>query len=300
MEFDQLKGFYYVSRLRSFTAAAGKLFLTQPAVSLQIKALEQELGEKLFERGGRRVALTAAGEALFRLAEEIVGKLDEVRVVMNELRNLERGRFSLGTSDTTSLYFIPELIREFRRAHPKIEIQIHNRISQEIVRSVVDGEVDLGIVSLPLGERRLEVRPLHRHRLTLVVARDHPFAGRKVVRPSDLSGEPMIALERTSTTQSRIDAYLRDHGVAPRTVIELGSFEIIKKFVAIGLGVALVPECAVERKPDGVEMIPLSKAPPPLELGAIHRKDRFLSQSARAFLALAVEHFRGLRRAGDD
>src|SRR5262249_37915569 len=98
MEFDQLRGFYLVARLRSFTEAARKLYLTQPAISLQVKALEKELGEKLLERGGRRIALTPAGEILFRLAEEIVEKLDQVRSVMGDLQKLERGRLVLGTS----------------------------------------------------------------------------------------------------------------------------------------------------------------------------------------------------------
>src|ERR1041385_6536040 len=143
MEFDQLKGFYNVAKLRSFTEAAQKLYLTQPAISLQVKALEEELGEKLFERTRRKIQLTHAGEILYRLAEEIVGKLDEIRSVMGELHALERGRFVLGTSDTTSLYFIPDLIKEFRRAHPNIEILLVNRISQEVIHRVLECEVDL-------------------------------------------------------------------------------------------------------------------------------------------------------------
>src|SRR2546422_996910 len=134
MEFDQLRGFYQVAKLRSFTEAASKLYLTQPAISLQVKALEKELGEKLFERVGRRISLTLAGEILSRRAEEIVGKVDEIRSVMGELSTLERGRFRLGASDTTSLYFIPDLIKEFRAAHPNIELQIQNRISKEVAR----------------------------------------------------------------------------------------------------------------------------------------------------------------------
>src|SRR5262245_7518456 len=128
MEFDQLRGFYQVAKLRSFTVAASKLYLTQPAISLQVKALERELGERLFERVGRKVTLTSAGEILYRLAEEVVGKLDEIRSVMGEIRKMERGRFVLGASDTTSLYFIPGLIKEFRRAHPNIELVLVNRI----------------------------------------------------------------------------------------------------------------------------------------------------------------------------
>jgi DNA-binding transcriptional LysR family regulator len=291
MEFDQLKGFYQVAKLKSFTEAAQKLYLTQPAISLQVKALEEELGEKLFERVGRRIKLTHAGEILFRLAEEIVGKLDEVRSVMEELHTLERGRFVLGTSDTTSLYFIPDLVKEFSRAHPNIELLLVNRISQEIVRRVVECEVDLGIVSLPVTEPRLEVVPLIRHPLVCIVAADHPLASRKLVRPGELGTEPMIALERESTTRRRIDSFLAEGGAQPRIVIELGSFEIIKKFVAIGLGVSIIPERAALHGGEAIRVIPFAKSPPYIELGAVYRKDRFLPHSARVFLDLAEKHF---------
>ncbi len=291
MEFDQLKGFYQVAKLRSFTEAAQKLYLTQPAISLQVKALEEELREKLFERVGRKIKLTHAGEILLRMAEEIVGKMDEIRATMGELQALERGRFILGTSDTTSLYFIPELIKEFRGAHPSIELQMVNRISQEVIRRVVDCEVDLGIVSLPVVEPRLEVVALIRHPLVCIVSLDHHLAGRKLVRPGDLAGEPMIALERDSTTRRKIDSYLSENGIEPRTVIELGSFEIIKKFVGIGLGVSIVPERAASSGTDCVRAIPFAKSPPHIDLGAVYRKDRFLPHPARAFLELAKSHF---------
>ncbi len=291
MELDQLKGFFHVAKLKSFTRAAGKMYLTQPAISLQIKALEKELGEKLFERTGRRVSLTMAGEVLFRLAEEIVTKLDEIRCVIGELHDLERGRCVLGTSDTTSLYFIPELIKEYREAHPKIELQVRNRISQEVVRLVLDCEVDLGIVTLPVEEPRLTVVPLFKHPLACVVASAHPLSNRRSIRASDLRGEPMVALERNSTTRRRIDAYLAASGVQPRTAIELSSFETIKKFVAIGLGVAIVPERAATSASDGIRTVRFAKSPPCIQLGAIYRKDRFLPHPVRVFLELAQAYF---------
>lgn len=291
MEFDQLKGFYNVAKLRSFTEAAQKLYLTQPAISLQVKALEEELGERLFERVGRSIKLTHPGEILFRLAEEIVGKMDEIQAIMGELHSLERGRFILGTSDTTSLYFIPDLVKEFRKAHPNIELHLVNRISQEVIRRVLECEVDLGIVSLPVSETRLQAVPLMKHPLVCVVSGDHPLSCRKVVRPNDLAGEPMIALERESTTRKRIDEYLSENGVEPRTVIELGSFEIIKKFVAIGLGISLIPQRVVENGAEGIRAIPLAKGPPHIELGAVFRKDRFLPHPAKAFLEMAEKHF---------
>jgi LysR family hydrogen peroxide-inducible transcriptional activator len=292
MEFDQLRGFYLVAKLGSFTEAASKLYLTQPAISLQVKGLEREFGERLFERAGRRISLTPAGEILFVLAEEIVGKLDEIRSVMGELSALERGRFVLGTSDTTTLYFIPDLIKEFRRAHPRIEMHIENRVSQEVVRRVVDCEVDLGIVSLPVEERRLAVVPLLRHPLACLVASDHPLAERKLVRPQDLEGHPMVQLERGSTTRRRIDAYLTHYGVSPLTVIELSSFEIIKKLVAIGLGIAIIPEGAARNAGDAIHVLRFAKGPPHIELGAVYRRDRSLPHPARAFLKMAEDHFK--------
>ena len=296
MDFDQLKGFYQVARLKSFTKAAGKLYLTQPAISLQVKALEKELGVRLFDRVGRKIALTDAGESLVRLAEEILGKVSEVRVVMDDLSQLRRGRFSLGTSDTTALYFIPALVKEFRGAHPNVEMVIHNRVSQEIVRRVMDCEVDVGIVSLPVEDPRLEVVPLLENSVACVVALDHRFAHRKMIRPRELAGEAFVSLEKSTTTQRRIDAFLSRHGVTPRTVIELGSFEIIKKFVGIGLGISIIPICAVDPRVDGLSVVRFARHAPTLQLGLVHRKERFLPQSAQAFVALARAHFSQRRR----
>src|SRR5262249_34138881 len=124
MEFDHLKGFYYVAKLGSFTEAAGRLFLTQPAISLQVKALEKELGERLFDRFGRSIRLTHAGSVLYNQVEVLVGKLDEIQRTVVELKKLERGKLSLGASDTTSIYFLPSLLKVFLKRHPKIDLSI--------------------------------------------------------------------------------------------------------------------------------------------------------------------------------
>ncbi len=134
-------------------------------------------------------------------------------------------------------------------------------------------------------------KPLLKPPMVCIVSGSHALAGKKFVRPADIAGEPMIALEKDSTIRHRIDAYLGENGAQPRTVIELGSFEIIKKFVAIGLGISIVPERAAATGADGIKAIPFVKAPPFLELGAIYRKDRFLAHSGKAFLELAEKYF---------
>jgi DNA-binding transcriptional LysR family regulator len=293
MEFDHLKGFYHVAKLGSFTEAAARLYLTQPAISLQIKALEREVGERLFDRIGRSIRLTSAGEALLKQVEELIGKLDEVQRVVDEIKNLDRGRLRLGASDTTSIYFLPELLKSFRKLHPKIELSITSLMSPEVIRKVLDREIDLGIITLPCESRaKLQLIPLFQHRLVCIICRDHPLSARKVIDISEMCKEPLILLEQQSVTRKLIDGYFSkaDHPLRP--IMELSNFEITKRYVAAGLGISLVPEAAVAPPKDGFCAVAL-RQPLTVEVGVALRQDGKLSQAARSFLDLARTFFQG-------
>ncbi|MBN1441603.1 MAG: LysR family transcriptional regulator [Planctomycetes bacterium] len=295
MDFDQLKGFYYTAKLRSFTAAAKKLFLTQPAISLKIKALETAVGEKLLERVRRTIRLTPAGEILFRHAEEIVGKLDEIDRVVLDIKGLGKGRLAIGASDTTSIYFLPDLLKAFRTTHPNIELEIRSLFSAGVVEKVLDREVDLGVVTLPQAVKSLLVEPLFSQRLVCIASREHRFAEFSAVRLSELMQEPLVLLARESQTRQMLDASFARFSRKPRVALELSSFEIIKHYVAAGLGVSIIPEKAADPLIPGLCCIPLRRRMT-VDVGVVYRRDRLLSHPATVFLNMAREHFQGGER----
>jgi DNA-binding transcriptional LysR family regulator len=295
MDFDQLKGFYYAAKLKSFTEAASKLYLTQPAVSLQVKALENEIGTKLFERVGRTVRLTYAGEVMFVQAEHLVCVFDNIEQEARALKALEKGRLLLGASDTTSAYSLPDLLKAFKSSYPKVEVKIESMYSSGVARKLLDRELDLGFVTVSQGEprekeQRFSAVPLFAQKLVCIVPSGHPFSRLRSVAASDLAGEPLILLGSESLTRKRIDGYFERAGRSPSVTYELSNFEIIKRFVAAGLGVSLVPEIAVAQPVPGLQVVALKRRLT-VEVGILHHRDRVLSRPAAAFLEMARRHF---------
>lgn len=292
MEFDHLKGFYFVAKLGSFTEAADRLFLTQPAISIQVKALERELGERLFIRAGRISRLTPAGTILFQRVEGLMAKLEEVQDAVKEIQRLERGCLTVGASDTTSIYFLPEILQAFLRAHPMIDLAIRSVLTRQVVRMVLDRELDLGIITVCSVAPQLQVIPLFDQRLVCITSPGHPLASRSTVELAELTRERLVLLEKGSVTRDRIDHFLLLAGHSPRPVMELSNFEIIKRYVSVGLGVSLIPEAATRLEGDRISAIPLAE-PLTLEIGIVLREDRHLSHAARAFLDIAHASFQG-------
>jgi DNA-binding transcriptional LysR family regulator len=290
MEFDHLKGFYHVAKFGSFTEAAARLYISQPAISLQVKALESELGERLFDRVGRTIRLTHAGKLLYKEAEELVGKLDEVHRAARELKSLERACLTVGASDTLSMHFLPRLFKAFLEAHPKVELRIVSLVSAQVARKVLDRDLDLGIVTLPLVEPRLEIIPAFEQRFVAIVPEEHPLAARGVLDFPDLAAGPLILLEGESLTRRLIEEAFARSGCECRPSMELSNFEIAKRFVACGLGVSLVPQGTVSRQRDGVCPVPLRRRLS-VAVGMILRRERRLSRAARSFLAMASDFF---------
>src|SRR5215217_5179182 len=160
MDFHQLRSFVQVAQEGSFTRAAEKLFLTQPALSLQIKALETELGTPLFERRNRQIFLTEAGHIVLQRAKELLGVAEQLRQDVADYQGVQRGRVRIGTSDTTCLYILPDLVQRFRAQFPSIEIHLTNKPSEEVAVLLKEGLVDFGIVTLPLADPHLEIQRL--------------------------------------------------------------------------------------------------------------------------------------------
>ncbi|HLU49544.1 MAG TPA: LysR substrate-binding domain-containing protein [Planctomycetota bacterium] len=295
MDLEQLRAFYYAAKLQGFTAAAKKLHLTQPAISQKVKSLEQWVGEALMERVGRRIFLTPAGEILYAQAEALIARVDEIEQVVRDLRSLETGRLAVGASDTTSLYVLPELLDEFRHLHPGIEVAIESGFSPAVVGRVLDREIDLAIVPLPQEDERLESESFYSERFVCIVNDAHPFAERSEVSRASIADEPLILLGKESFTRRLIETYLGPAGTPLRVAFELSSFEIVKRYVAMGFGISLVPAMVLDPPRPGLRAVPLAER---LELryGAVYRRDRVLSRPAKAFLELVRARHRPAKR----
>ena len=288
MDLEGLRSFYHVARERSFSRAAKILHVSQPAVSVRVKALETEVGERLFDRARKGVQLTEAGAVLFESTEKIFADISEALTRLEELKESGAGRVRLGCSDTASLYLLPEVLRRFRRKYPACEITIRNAHTYEILDLLVQGELDFGIVTLPPAvDRRLEVHELYDEPFVLGCPREDPLLRRRKVALKALDGRPMVALEKGTVTRALTDRALRAAGVRPRIVLETGNIEVQKRYVSIGFGVALLPESAVAAS-DGrrLQTRPLDTGELERKIVAVVPRDRYVSRLARALLDL--------------
>jgi DNA-binding transcriptional LysR family regulator len=246
-------------------------------VSHAIRALETELGGRLFDRRGRTIHLTAAGEVLLQHATEAFERLDEARNRIAALRGLKEG------------VLLPPVLKEFRRRYPGIELIIASRPSPVAIRQVVEREADLGIVTLPAPSTNLEVHELVRREDVIICAPEHPVANRRRLRVTDLRDLPLILLDRGSHTRLFTDSLLEDAGVHPKIAMELGSIEVVKKMVQLGFGVSIVPRAAVVAEIDAGQLCAIRlRGLPARRLGLIHRRDGFLSLAAQTFAELLV------------
>jgi DNA-binding transcriptional LysR family regulator len=288
MNLEQLRGFYTVAQECSFTKAAKKLFRTQPAISSQIKLLEDELGEPLFQRIGKTVRLTQAGEILRQHVVSIFDHLDIAQRQIQELHGLQRGRLVIGSSDTITIYILPEILKTYRQRYPNIEIAIRNKTSLEVAELVLEGVVDFGIVTLPIEHEMLHVEVLCAYPDVAICPPDHPLANQKMVSLIDLSSYPLLLLEPGSNTRRFLEQVFADYNVPLHSAMDLGSVDVIKQMVAIGLGVSIVPLYAVEAGSDAEELVALPlKELPPRQIGVIrNRQSDYLSLAGKEFVSM--------------
>ena len=251
---DQVRIFRAIAQHGSFKRAAESLYISQPAVSLQVQNLEAALGLPLFDRSGRKAELTEAGRIFLEYAHRILSLCDESRRAITDLQELKGGTLVIGASQTTGTYLIPRLIGEFHRKYPEVGVQLHVLSTRRTAYGVAEGRLDMGIIGGEVhGE--LQERLLAEHyaedELALVVPASHELAEVDVINRDDLYKLKFIALDRESTTRRVLDAVLRrfEIDVAGLCVeMELSSIEAIKAAVQAGLGVAFISATAIEKE----------------------------------------------------
>jgi len=290
MEMTQLRSFLRVADAGTITRAAELLYLTQPAVTQHIRALERELGAPLFERLGRGMRLTAAGRILREYARKSLAALEECRLVLGEWQSGETGQLTLGAGVTTSIFYLPKWLRLFKEAHPGVELIVRTGSSREIASLLLESEVDLGLITSPTDHPRIVLRSLFAEEIALVAPPDHPLAG-IAVTPERLVSIPLILFPRGAGFRAYLDHFFAALRCPISVKMETDSVEAIKSFVGAGLGASLLPLSAVQQEIDDGRLarIPLAGVDPPRrETFAAYRTDRYMSVAAKRFLDLLV------------
>jgi len=294
LDLERLNAFRAVAAEKSFSRGARRIFRTQPAVSQTIASLERQVGQRLFERLGRTVELTAAGKALFDRVEQAFRILAEGEAALEGLGELKHGTLRIGASDTTTCYVLPPILQRFRQQYPGVEIFITNRPSPLILQQVLARDVDLGIVTLPIRNAGIVVREALVREDVAICPPSHPLANSRRLRPADLSPFPLLLLDRGSSTRAFVDAQFRAARIEPKVAMELASIEAIKVLVRLGLGVSIIPRVAVQGEVARGELcaLPLFPNSDRRRLGFIHAKSVSLSPAAGEFLNIALTALR--------
>jgi DNA-binding transcriptional LysR family regulator len=294
MEIRQLKAFVAIAEARTFTAAAQRIHYTQAALSMQIKQLEKEVGLPLFIRMPRRVVLTEAGERLIERAHMILREHDAALSEIAELAGAERGRLRLGSaSGMVSAEALPAILKRLRKNHPHAEVSVTSGTSEELVKRIHAGELDMAFVSLPVEARSIDTEMLSQDQLVAVASPRHPLAGQRVISAFALAGEKLILGERGGNTRRLIDEFFAEAGLRPKVAMELSRQAAIKNMVASDMGVGIVPLSTAREDVERGRLVRwwIEGVRINWELGVARLSGGYLSPVCRSFLDLCHEHF---------
>ncbi len=251
LNLKQLKVFYYAAKHLSLTRAAEELYVTQPAVAMQLKSLEAHLQTPLFHRKNNRLELTEAGSLLFGYAERMVHIALEAEQALIDLRQTTGTMLRVGTTKTLARYLMPSYIPHFREQHPEIHIQLGDGNSKELMQSVLAGRIDLAIVGRVPYDPEVDFLPFPGHEadeLLLIVAPDHPLAGKESVRLAKVSGESFILLPRGSGTRQTVERAAAERGVHLRVLLEAGSPDFIKDLIERHVGLSILSQVSIDEE----------------------------------------------------
>ncbi|HEY6972535.1 MAG TPA: LysR family transcriptional regulator [Candidatus Angelobacter sp.] len=290
MDFDQLETFLEVARNASFSRAAEKRFRTQPAISSQIRSLEEEVGARLFDRSGGKVALTAAGKVFQRYVEDALAARKSIVITLAEMERVPRGEIVVGANEATCLHILPEVFAEFKKLYPSVGVQISRLERAKILESVIDNSVDFGVVSTPVDDKRLTVVSIHRDELVIIAPPGHPLSRMKSVGLAEVVRFPLL-LPKIGRTRDSIENLFHERHLKPRISMELDSSELLKRFVAADVGIGFIARSNVieDVKAGALAAISMSDVSIRRELALVFRKDKALSRAALAFIEIAVK-----------
>lgn len=300
----RLQVFYAVAKHGSFTRAAETLFMTQPAVTFQIKQLEEQFNTRLLDRGHGRVTLTPAGEIVFAYAERILGLSDEMETRIGELTDELTGVITVGASQTIAAYWLPLLLDRFIRKHPRVIPRVIVANSESIENRVVAHDMDVGLVEKQTDDPTVECTTAHKDELLVIVPPGHVLASAKSLTAEDLAALPFVDRDPGAAIRALAEGFFRDNGISPDTLnrrAELGSLAAIKHLVRQGVGFAIVSRAALGRDRADGTLIGISLKPRLYSsLNVLVPRDRFRARLHSTFAEFVVEFFADVERTMGD
>ena len=285
MDFDHLVTFVEIAKQGSFSRAGQKLYRSQPAVSAQIRQLEQEYGDRLLDRSGKDVTLTPAGRVLLGYAERLLQLRDESKLAVSDHGGAPRGKLVIGANEATCLYVLPDVFAKYCSVYPDVQLSIYRNFSYKIVEKLENGTIDVGIVTLPAKSPKLKTIAIFRDQLMWMVNPQNPLAKHETVSVAEIAKHPIL-LPKTGYTRRLMDKLLRPFEPTLQIRMELPSVGMIKSFVTAGLGVSLVSASFARDQvlAGRVKLIPPKERELWRELALAYRRDRTLTQAARTFI----------------
>jgi DNA-binding transcriptional LysR family regulator len=292
MEMSQLEFFLQVIAEGSFSKAADAVGRTQPAVSIAVRRLEEEVGAPLFDRSQKTPTLTEAGVCIQDYAQRILSLRDQARGAVSELRALRRGLVRVGANESTSLYLLPQVILAFRERHPEIKVEIYRHVSDRLPREVLGGSVDFAVLAFEPVDRDLESFCVLRDELALILHPSHPLASRDEVTIEELGGESFLAHNVRTASRNRVIEAFAEHHTPLNITLELATVETIKRFVQLNVGLAFVPRMCVreELERGTLASVPVRDLSYARTLWVTHRRNATFSHAAAAFLSVLRQH----------
>ncbi len=290
MDFDQLESFLEVARLSSFSRAAERRFRTQPAISSQIRLIEEEVGAKLFDRSGGRVTLTAAGKVFQQYAQDVLEARRAMLATIAETHRVPRGEIVVSANEGTCLHILPEVFAQFKREYPAVAVNVKRSERGRILEAILDNACDFGVVSMPVNDKRFTVVPIHRDELVVITAAGHHLAGHKSATLADVCEYPLL-LPKIGRTRDMLNALFEERQLRPAISMELDSSELLKRFVAANVGIGFIPHSNITEELQAKVLAALTIADATIQrdLALVYRKEKALSRAALAFIDIAVK-----------
>ena len=285
LNFNQLRTFHYTAKYRSFTVAASTLFVSQPAVTAQIKALEAECSLKLFKRKGRQVHLTEEGKTLYKYTQKIFQYEKEIENIIDDMRELKRGVLRVGSTKTYARYFMPSLLSSFHQDYPHIKLHLDEGSSLDMTNSLLEFKNEVAVIAKATENPGVTFIPLSQEELVIIVPANHPLTAKRSVSPEELAKEPLIMKETGSGTRKRVSMFFEQHHCTPNALMETSNTEFIKQLVQKGEGISILVKACVDAEIEEGKLatVPLLGQRIYLDVSFAHLKDQPLSVPARAF-----------------
>jgi len=289
INFHQLRIFYFVAKLGSFSSAADALHISQPAVSNQVKLLEQRYDQPLFTRRSRALQMTQTGEFVFDYARRIFALSEEMAKVLQDLAGLASGRLVIGASTTIGEYCLPETIVRFKDRYPRVALELRISNTRQIADEVLRHALDIGFIGGKIDSPNLVVEPFAEDKIVLIASPKHRLARKKNIRVEELREEEFITREKGSATRVAAEGCLKELGIEPRVRMELGSNESVKQAVLAGAGLGMLSRSSIEREGTRKKIVLLNvpEFDCRRQLSLIYRKDKLFTSAEKAFVAMA-------------